>query len=188
MSYILWHLQKHLPLNPAGGNHLSQVIALLSVSFTDGANTYAYPSASFASSGPDSGQANGFSDRLQQTYNGATTTNYTIDMAGGLTQVLSDGTNTYLYGEGRIAQKHNSITEYYLDDALGSVRQLTDTSGEVVLARVYDPFGSLVEQFHYLIQIVNFLDKTNTSPNDFLYHQGLCFSQYLNNHELQIAL
>jgi len=63
--------------------------------------------------------------------------------------VLSDGTNTYLYGAGRIAQKHNSITEYYLDDALGSVRQLTNSGGEVVLAQAYDPYGSLVENNAY---------------------------------------
>jgi RHS repeat-associated protein len=63
--------------------------------------------------------------------------------------VLSDGTNTYLYGAGRIAQQHNNVTEYYLADALGSVRQLTDSSGEVVLARAYDPYGSLVENNAY---------------------------------------
>ncbi len=46
-------------------------------------------------------------------------------------------------------QQHNSITEYYLDDALGSVRQLTSSSGEVVLARSYDPYGNLVENTAY---------------------------------------
>jgi RHS repeat-associated protein len=70
-------------------------------------------------------------------------------MAGGLTQVLSDGMNTYLYGVDRINQQHNSLTEYYLADALGSVRQLTDSTGEVVLARAYDPYGSLVENNAY---------------------------------------
>ncbi len=72
-----------------------------------------------------------------------------MDIAGGLTQVLSDGTNTYLYGAGRITQQHDSLTEYYLDDALGSVRQLTDSAGEVVLARAYDPYGNLVENNAY---------------------------------------
>ncbi len=103
--------------------------------------TYANPSTS-------SGQANGLGDRLQQNANSATTT-YTVDIAGGLTQVLSDGTNTYLYGVDRIYQQHDSLTEYYLADALGSVRQLTDSTGDVVLARAYDPYGNLVESNAY---------------------------------------
>ncbi len=55
------------------------------------------------------------------------TTNYTLDLAAGLTQVVDDGTNTYLYGNGRIAQV-DSTTEYFLGDALGSVRQLADSA------------------------------------------------------------
>ncbi|MBN1536356.1 MAG: RHS repeat-associated core domain-containing protein [Anaerolineales bacterium] len=67
-----------------------------------------------------------------------------------MTQVLSDGTNTYLYGVNRISQQHDAtLTEYFLADALGSVRQLTDSGGEVVLARAYDPYGSLVENNAY---------------------------------------
>ena len=62
-----------------------------------------------------------------------------------------DSTNTYLYGNpstgsgqvGRIAQTNGSDTEYFLGDALGSVRQLTDAGGAVTLARNYDPFGSV---------------------------------------------
>jgi len=45
----------------------------------------------------------------------------------GLTQVLNDGTNTYTYGLGRISQTNTGI-EYFLSDALGSVRQLTNAS------------------------------------------------------------
>jgi len=36
------------------------------------------------------------------------TTTYTLDLAAGLTQVLADGTHTYLYGNGRIAQ-HDGV-------------------------------------------------------------------------------
>ena len=63
-----------------------------------------------------------------------------MDLNTGLTQALSDGTNTYIYGVGRIAQV-NTGTEYFLGDALGSVRQLTDTSGAITYARAYDPYG-----------------------------------------------
>jgi hypothetical protein len=37
------------------------------------------------------------------------TTNFEQDIAGGLSQVLSDGTNTYLYGYNRIAQVGPSL-------------------------------------------------------------------------------
>ncbi len=74
--------------------------------------------------------------------------NYTLDLNTGLTQVLSDGTNTYLYpstplragGNGRISQT-NSTTEYFLGDALDSVRQLTDTNSAVTLTQSYAPYG-----------------------------------------------
>jgi hypothetical protein len=78
------------------------------------------------------------SDRVSQTVNGITT-HYELFQAAGLTQVLSDGTNTYLYGVGRIAQYSETGPEYFLNDALGSVRQLVDANGSVTLARDYEP-------------------------------------------------
>jgi YD repeat-containing protein len=54
----------------------------------------------------------GLGDRLSQTA-GITTTNYTLDLAANLTQVLSDGTDTYLYGNGRIAQYDASGTQHF---------------------------------------------------------------------------
>lgn len=66
--------------------------------------------------------------------------NYILDLNTGLTQVLADGANTYLYGNGRIAQA-GGTTEYFLGDALGSVRQLTDTAGAVTLTQNYSPYG-----------------------------------------------
>ena len=64
-----------------------------------------------------------------------------IYLAGGLSQVLSDGTNTYEYGYNRIAQTNEDITGYFLGDALGSVRQVVDTNNEIVLSREYIPYG-----------------------------------------------
>ena len=83
---------------------------------------------------------NGLGDRLTQ--NGV---NYTLDLNAGFTQVLSDGTNTYLYGLGRIAEYQGSVSEYYLGDALGSVRQLVNDENEITLARVYEPYGNLAQ-------------------------------------------
>jgi len=67
-------------------------------------------------------------------------TTYILDLNAGLTQILNDGTNTYLYGVGRIAQV-NTTTEYFMGDALGSVRQLTNTIGDITLAKGYEPYG-----------------------------------------------
>lgn len=71
------------------------------------------------------------------------TTNYTLDLAAGLTQVLDDGVNTYVHGNGRIAQA-DTTTEYFLGDALGSVRQLADSAGVVTLTQSYSPYGETV--------------------------------------------
>ena len=63
-----------------------------------------------------------------------------MDLNAGLTQALSDGTKAYIHGNGRIAQV-GAGTEYFLGDALGSVRQMTQSSGAVPYAKVYDPYG-----------------------------------------------
>lgn len=109
----------------------------------DGTSTYTYDSANRLSavSGPSSATYayNGMGDRYQQTI-GSQTTTYVLDLNAGLTQVLDDGDNAYLYGNGRIAQV-NTNTEYFLGDALGSVRQLTTAQGEITLAKSYQPYG-----------------------------------------------
>jgi YD repeat-containing protein len=75
----------------------------------DGTYTYAYSSANrlISASGGQLPAVNytysGLGDRVRQT-SGGVTTNYAIGLAGGLTQVLADGTSMYLYGNGRIAQ------------------------------------------------------------------------------------
>ena len=110
----------------------------------DGVNSYAYDSANRLSSVTNgqsavtSYQYNGLGDRLTQ--NGV---QYTLDLNAGLTQVLADGTNVYTYGLGRIAQTGNS-TEYFLGDALGSVRQLTAGNGDITLAKSYSPYGEVM--------------------------------------------
>jgi RHS repeat-associated protein len=110
----------------------------------DGVNTYAYDSTNRLTSvlGPSSATYtyNGLGDRLSQ--NGV---NYTLDLNTGLTQVLSDGTTSYTYGLGRISQQGGSTPEYFLGDALGSVRQLANNAGEVTLAKSYDPYGVVTQ-------------------------------------------
>ena len=87
---------------------------------------------------------NGLGDRLSQTVDGIST-NYALDLNSGLTQVLDDGTYSYTYGMGRISQQQGTTPEYFLGDALGSVRQLADQSGAITYARTYDPYGVVTQ-------------------------------------------
>jgi RHS repeat-associated protein len=62
-----------------------------------------------------------------------------------LVDVTSGVTNTYEYGNGRIAQNNSGGgTSYFLGDALGSVRQLTDSNGNITLTKSYTPYGSVL--------------------------------------------
>ena len=45
---------------------------------------------------------------------------------------------------GRIAQYDAAGGQYFLGDALGSVRQIVDASGEVLLAQSYEPYGEVL--------------------------------------------
>ncbi len=123
--------------------------------FNDGVNTYTYdPANRLATTINQQSQIenryNGLGDRLQEIVNGQTTS-FTMDLnpstllraVSGLTQALSDGIYHYVYGNGRIAQV-NTTAEYFLGDALGSVRQMTDTTGAITYARTYDPYGVIV--------------------------------------------
>jgi len=74
---------------------------------SEGVNTYAYNHANrlVEVSGQKtlvSYRYNGLGDCLNQTVD-EVTTDYTLDLAAGLTQVLDDGEFTYLYGSGRVA-------------------------------------------------------------------------------------
>ena len=102
---------------------------LVDVSELEGTTTFGY---------------NGMGDRLEKTTNGITTTHYTLDLVASLTQVLDDGEFTYLYSNGRIAQYDATSPQYFLGDALGSVRQVVDANGEVLLARSYEPYGEVL--------------------------------------------
>jgi len=113
---------------------------------SDGVSDYSYNHANRLTSvvqGPETYtfEYNGLGDRLQQTVNGDTV-DYTLDLNAGLTQVLYDGMNAYLYGAGRIGEQQPDGWQYHHGDALGSVRQLTDPTGAVTVARSYEPFGS----------------------------------------------
>ncbi|MGD8456603.1 MAG: RHS repeat-associated core domain-containing protein [Anaerolineales bacterium] len=115
---------------------------------SDGTTTYTYDAANHLTTATQSGDSysfayNGLGDRLQQTVN-TVTTNYSLDLNTGLTQVLSDGINAYLYGNSRISEYAGIDWTYYLADALGSVRQLINLNAEVQMAQSFDPYGNTI--------------------------------------------
>jgi RHS repeat-associated protein len=115
---------------------------------SDGVYSYTYDGANRLTGVTDGASAvsyayNGLGDRLQTTAAGQTT-RYTLDLVSGLTQVLDDGGYTYLYGNGRIAQYGTNGSEYFLADALGSVRQLVNGTGDVTLTQSYTPYGEIL--------------------------------------------
>ena len=121
-----------------------------------GSNTYTYA-------------YNGLGNRVSQTLNAGTPTVYVLDQAAGLVQVLSDGSYTYLYGNDRIAQQSVSETEYFLTDALGSVRQLTNSEGEITLNRSYDPYGNVLASSGDGESVYAFTGEQVDSDSDLIY-------------------
>jgi len=113
----------------------------------DGVYAYTYNYANQLTGMNRSGEAynfqyDGLGNRYQQTAN-SVTTQYTLDIASGLTQVLSDGANTYLGGLGFT---NTSGMQYHLSDALGSARQITNAAGALTFAQSFDPYGNLLEE------------------------------------------
>lgn len=84
------------------------------------------------------------------------TRKYIVDAAGDLPVILMeiDPTNssikkTYIYANGQILAQHDgpytASRYFYLHDRLGSVRQVINTSGNVVKYYTYNPFGETLE-------------------------------------------
>jgi len=151
---------------------------------SDGASTYAYDSANRLAT-LKQGTAltytysyNGLGDRFKQVVNGVATT-YTLDLNAGLTQVLADGTNTYLYGNGRIAQYAGTTPAYFLPDALGSVRQLTNSAGQVTLAKSYQPYGSVLSSAGSGTSIYGW-DGEQRDNTGMVFLRARYYSSYLN--------
>jgi len=84
---------------------------------------------------------------------GSTAITYTQDLASPLSQILSDGTNQYIYGADRLFGVASSARTWYLGDALGSVRQTFDDAGLVQQGLHYDawgvPQGAAIAPFGY---------------------------------------
>ena len=67
-----------------------------------------------------------------------------LDVAAGLPEVIQAGTSRYLHLPGVIVAQNDTETRYLLSDGLGSVRQATDETGQVVSYHQFDPYGNPV--------------------------------------------
>jgi RHS repeat-associated protein len=111
---------------------------------------------------------NGLGDRVSQE-SGEETIYYKLDLAAGLTQVLADNDYAYLYGNRRISQHSAAATEYFLGDALGSVRQLTGKDGDIRLIRNYKPYGEIVSSAGYGESAFAFTGEANDTSTNLIY-------------------
>ncbi|HEX5690103.1 MAG TPA: RHS repeat-associated core domain-containing protein, partial [Roseiflexaceae bacterium] len=125
---------------------------------SDGAATYSYDAANRLIGSTRNGVTttygyDGHGNLVRETVGGVTT-DFVLDERGVLPHILgevhSDGTETlYAYGAEGFAAQQTLVNgtpqgvRYALLDGLGSLRQLTDSNGAVVLNRSYDAFGAL---------------------------------------------
>lgn len=77
---------------------------------------------------------------------GAGHAHYSWDLTSGVPLLLTDGATSYLYNDTGTPVEQIDATGtalYYQHDQYGSTRLLTDTTGTVVAAFSYDPYGNL---------------------------------------------
>ena len=150
----------------------------------DGVYTYSYDHANRLVGVSGAGLSasysyNGLGDRLSQTAN-SVTTEYALDLVSGLTQVLGDETNAYLYGVGRIGEEQPDGWQYYLGDALGSVRQLTDEAGEITLAKSYLPYGEAINEAGSSDSAYGYTGEWVDGYIELVYLRARWYAPYLN--------
>lgn len=129
---------------------------------SDGTYSYSYDSANRLTSLTSLADTmnfvyNGEGVRVAQITNGQQTA-YVQDVAVALPQVLiaqqGDTISKYLRGLGLIGEQRSqagpnalpAAWQYHLPDALGSVRQITDPTGQLLLTQRFDPFGNLLQR------------------------------------------
>ncbi|MBL8093257.1 MAG: hypothetical protein JNL73_03735 [Anaerolineales bacterium] len=131
----------------------------------DGTTAYTWDGANrMTASGSTAYTYNGLNDRVSA--GGAT---HQLDLNAGLTQVLADGTNTYLYGAGRLGEQQGAAWQYHLADGLGSVRQLADASGAVSAAKSYEPYGEMLSSAGTASSVYGFTGEQQDNYNKLVY-------------------
>ena len=91
-------------------------------------------------------------------------------------EIFVGATQEILFTAFRIAQYSEAGPEYFLGDALGSVRQLVDSSGEVLLARSYEPYGEVLASAGDGISNYGFTGNWTDSYIELLYLRSRYYS------------
>ena len=105
----------------------------------DGTTSYTYDALNRAvTTGSTTNASNADGVLVQQG-----TTRYVQDLASPLSQILSDGTTSYVYGQERLFGQQSSTRTWYTTDALGSVRQTMNDTGAALGSIAYDPWGQV---------------------------------------------
>jgi RHS repeat-associated protein len=110
----------------------------------------------------------GAGDRYAKTAGGVTTA-YTLDLASGLPQVLSEtkgsAVTSYVYAGTPLELDQSGTTYWYLADTLGSVRLVTDTTGASPATYAYSAFGSTRSSTGTLANEVRFSGERTDSES-----------------------
>jgi RHS repeat-associated protein len=140
--------------------------------------SYAYDAANRLTSVATGGQTlgtytyDGAGDRIAKT-TAAGSTAYTLDLASGLPQVLSEttgaSTSAYAYAGGPLELDVSGSTYWYLADSLGSVRLVTDASGDTPATYAYAAFGSTRSETGSLPNEVRFTGERTDAESGLQY-------------------
>ena len=118
---------------------------------TGAATTYSYDQAqNLTSVTPTGGTATTYAyngnRELQSIINGSQTSHLAWNDTSSLPLLLSDTTNSYIYGPGGLAIEQIDASgnlTYLHQDQLGSTRLLTDSTGTTAATFTYTPYGQL---------------------------------------------
>ena len=116
-----------------------------------GGSTYSYDWANELLSASVGGTSTSYAydpTGLRVASTGGSAAAFLWDRTGAVAQVVGDGTVSYLRQDSGelLSQQSASATTYPLADALGSVRDLTSSTGSVVGTAAYDVFGGVRAQ------------------------------------------
>ncbi len=114
----------------------------------DGASTSTYDALNrltsrTASSVTTSYGVNGDGALVSEQVGSGTVTRFTQDLAAPLSQILSDGTTSYVYGADRLFRLTGSTRTWELHDGLGSVMRTSSDTGVGATPVFYEPFGAI---------------------------------------------
>jgi RHS repeat-associated protein len=117
---------------------------------------------------------NGDGLRTSNTVAGATKA-MAWDVAEGVPALLSDGTNTYVYGPGGLPIEQvdgAGNVLYFQHDQLGSTRLLSNASGAVVATFTYDAFGKLTASTGSVTTPLGYAGQYTDAETGFQYLQA----------------